>query len=197
MFFRHPNILCLYNWFHDETRVYLILEYAPQGELYRQLTSAKRFSDKRAATYIYQLCNALKVCHSQKVIHRDIKPENLLVGFNGEIKIADFGWSVHAPSSSLQAVWTPFTPPTLHVNSSPPCCQFRHRCSSEAALFQPTLPSTIFHQRVPFRSSCFLVSTTLIAFLLLHVKPIAKPAIATIAITSAHRRGKRDALTTF
>lgn len=96
---RHPNILCLFNWFHDETRVYLILEYAPQGELYRQLTSARRFTDRRAATYIYQLCNALKVCHRQKVIHRDIKPENLLVGFNGEIKIADFGWSVHAPSS--------------------------------------------------------------------------------------------------
>ncbi|KAH7958198.1 hypothetical protein HPB51_027814 [Rhipicephalus microplus] len=99
---RHPNILCLFNWFHDETRVYLILEYAPQGELYRQLTSARRFTDKRAATYIYQLCNALKVCHAQKVIHRDIKPENLLVGINGEIKIADFGWSVHAPSSRFE-----------------------------------------------------------------------------------------------
>ncbi|KAL3225415.1 hypothetical protein MRX96_025842 [Rhipicephalus microplus] len=96
---RHPNILCLFNWFHDETRVYLILEYAPQGELYKQLTSARRFTDKRAATYIYQLCDALKVCHAQNVIHRDIKPENLLVGINGEIKIADFGCSVHAPSS--------------------------------------------------------------------------------------------------
>ncbi|KAK8787487.1 hypothetical protein V5799_022737 [Amblyomma americanum] len=96
---RHSNILCLYNWFHDETRVYLILEYAPQGKLYRHLTRARRFTDQRAATYIYQLCNALKVCHSQNVIHRDIKPENLLLGINGDVKIADFGWSVHAPSS--------------------------------------------------------------------------------------------------
>ncbi|KAL3251751.1 hypothetical protein MRX96_000419 [Rhipicephalus microplus] len=47
---RHPNILCLFNWFHDETRAYLILEYAPQGELYSQLTSARRFTHKRAAT---------------------------------------------------------------------------------------------------------------------------------------------------
>jgi aurora kinase A len=46
-----------------------------------------------------QLADALMYCHARKVIHRDIKPENLLLGIHGEIKIADFGWSVHAPSS--------------------------------------------------------------------------------------------------
>ena len=49
--------------------------------------------------YIFQLADALMYCHSKKVIHRDIKPENLLLGLHGELKIADFGWSVHAPSS--------------------------------------------------------------------------------------------------
>lgn len=45
------------------------------------------------------MIDALECCHSRKVIHRDIKPENILLGYNGELKIADFGWSVHAPSS--------------------------------------------------------------------------------------------------
>ena len=36
--------------------------------------------------------------HSKDIIHRDIKPENLLDSF-GTIKLADFGWSVHAPSN--------------------------------------------------------------------------------------------------
>jgi len=37
--------------------------------------------------------------HGKHVIHRDIKPENLLLGINGELKIGDFGWSVHAPGN--------------------------------------------------------------------------------------------------
>lgn len=96
---RHPNILRMYGYFYDDLRVYLILEYAPSGELFKELQKVQRFQENQAAKYIQQLANALKYCHSKKVIHRDIKPENLLLGSNGEIKIADFGWSVHAPSS--------------------------------------------------------------------------------------------------
>ncbi|XP_012059132.1 PREDICTED: aurora kinase C-like [Atta cephalotes] len=98
---RHPNILRMYGYFYDPKRIYLILEYAPKGELYKELHNQpnKRFDEVRTATYIAQLADALKYCHSKSVIHRDIKPENLLLGINGELKIADFGWSVHAPSS--------------------------------------------------------------------------------------------------
>jgi len=96
---KHPNILRLYGYFYDAKRVFLILEYAPQGELYKKLTKEERFGQTKAATYIHQLADALEYCHSKKVIHRDIKPENLLLGMNGELKISDFGWSVHAPSS--------------------------------------------------------------------------------------------------
>ncbi|NXF92284.1 AURKA kinase, partial [Eubucco bourcierii] len=96
---RHPNILRLYGYFHDVTRVYLILEYAPRGEVFKELQKHTKFDEQRTATYITELADALSYCHSKNVIHRDIKPENLLLGSNGELKIADFGWSVHAPSS--------------------------------------------------------------------------------------------------
>ncbi|XP_061487198.1 aurora kinase A isoform X2 [Rhineura floridana] len=96
---RHPNILRLYGYFHDATRVYLILEHAPRGEVYKELQKLSKFDEQRTATYMTELADALSYCHSKRVIHRDIKPENLLLGSNGELKIADFGWSVHAPSS--------------------------------------------------------------------------------------------------
>ncbi|XP_034739788.1 aurora kinase B isoform X3 [Etheostoma cragini] len=95
---KHPNILRFYNYFHDRKRVFLVLEYAPRGEMYKELQRCGKFDDQRTATYMEEISDALMYCHEKKVIHRDIKPENLLLGYRGELKIADFGWSVHAPS---------------------------------------------------------------------------------------------------
>uniref|UniRef100_A0A183CV40 Aurora kinase n=1 Tax=Gongylonema pulchrum TaxID=637853 RepID=A0A183CV40_9BILA len=97
-YLRHPNILRMYNYFYDEKCVYLILEYAAGGELYKKLQERGHFDDEQTAKLIYQMADALKYCH-KKVIHRDLKPENLLLGYWGELKIADFGWSVHEPTS--------------------------------------------------------------------------------------------------
>ncbi|KAI9811669.1 MAG: spindle assembly checkpoint kinase [Phylliscum demangeonii] len=101
---RHPNVLRLYGHFHDSKRVFLILEYAGQGELYKHLQDATRFAEPKAARYIAQMTAALRYLHKKHVIHRDIKPENILVGIHGEIKISDFGWSVHAPNHRRKTV---------------------------------------------------------------------------------------------
>lgn len=79
---RHPNILRLYGYFHDEKRIFLMLEFAAKGELYKQLTKGA-FSEQRSSSYIDQMADALTYLHSKNVIHRDIKPENLLLGLNG------------------------------------------------------------------------------------------------------------------
>ncbi|KAJ3427421.1 aurora a [Anaeramoeba flamelloides] len=93
---KHKNVLRMYGHYQDNVRVYLVLEYANGGELFKQLCKVKRFEEPLAANYIASLASALSYCHSKNVIHRDIKPENILIGKNGELKIADFGWSVLA-----------------------------------------------------------------------------------------------------
>ncbi|XP_016161269.1 PREDICTED: aurora kinase B-like, partial [Ficedula albicollis] len=65
---------------------------APDGNL------GESWEDFGGPRLMEELADALLYCHGRKVIHRDIKPENLLLGLKGELKIADFGWSVHAPS---------------------------------------------------------------------------------------------------
>ncbi|KAH8672097.1 serine/threonine-protein kinase [Tricladium varicosporioides] len=96
---RHPNILRLFGHFHDSKRIFLILEFAGKGELYKHLRKENRFPEWKAAQYIAQMAAALKYCHKKHIMHRDIKPENILLGIHGEIKLSDFGWSVHAPSN--------------------------------------------------------------------------------------------------
>jgi aurora kinase len=95
----HLNIIRLFGHFHDTKRVFLILEFAFQGELYKHLRKEQRFPEWKAAKCIAQMAAALKYLHKKHIMHRDIKPENILVGVRGEIKISDFGWSVHAPNN--------------------------------------------------------------------------------------------------
>ena len=84
----------MHGFFWDEKKVYLILEFAPNGEVFDELQKSpnKRFSEEKTANYIWQVAQALKYLHSKDVMHRDLKPENLL-NFNGTIKLADFGWA--------------------------------------------------------------------------------------------------------
>jgi len=94
----HPHVIQLYQWFYDKKKIYLVLEYAIRGELKKMLDREvehrdRGFSESRSAMYMYQCASALKALHDLHILHRDIKPENILVGSNGELKLADFGWS--------------------------------------------------------------------------------------------------------
>lgn len=91
---KHENILRMYGYFHDAENIYMILEYAGNGEFFQILQNEKRFTEKKAAVYILQVCKALKYLQTFNIIHRDLKPENLLLGCDNKVKIADFGWAV-------------------------------------------------------------------------------------------------------
>ncbi|KAM7537119.1 hypothetical protein Aperf_G00000062476 [Anoplocephala perfoliata] len=94
----------MYGYFYDEKRVYEMLEYAPRGDLSKDMGKFN-FNLTRTATYVYQLAHALSYCHGRNVIHRDINPSNIFLGVGGEVKIGDFGCAVHSPGSRRTAVW--------------------------------------------------------------------------------------------
>ncbi|KAI8934228.1 hypothetical protein NX059_008974 [Plenodomus lindquistii] len=102
----HKNILKLLSWFHDDKSIYLVLEYAAGGSLYSRMKKQpkRRFDEKATAGFIAQMASALRYMHSKHIMHRDIKPENILLGLHSEIKLADFGYSVHSESGLRSTV---------------------------------------------------------------------------------------------
>ncbi|XKL62885.1 hypothetical protein PGB90_002718 [Kerria lacca] len=116
----HPHILPLLTYFQDDKRIYLVLEFASGGELFKQLQNQhnQRFSEATSAKFIDQVADAIDYCHKNKVIHRDIKPENLLLTATGDIMLADFGWSVHAPCSKRKTMCgtVDYLPPEMIEN---------------------------------------------------------------------------------
>jgi len=98
----HPNIVKLYQVMETKSMLYLVSEYAPQGEIFEYIARHGRMSEALARRKFWQMVLAVEYCHSRRVVHRDLKAENLLLDSNMNIKIADFGFSnFWSPSSNL------------------------------------------------------------------------------------------------
>ena len=46
---KHPHILRLYSYFQDQLRIYIVLEYASKGELYKYLKQQGKFTQEQTA----------------------------------------------------------------------------------------------------------------------------------------------------
>ena len=90
----HENIIKLYNFNEDNENINIVMEYAPNGNLYDLITKTKTgFDEYKAFEYFIQVVNAVHYLHNNNIIHRDIKPENILIGEDNKIKLCDFGWA--------------------------------------------------------------------------------------------------------
>ncbi|KAI5967184.1 HSL1 [Candida margitis] len=87
----HPNIMALYDVWENKNDLYLILEYIEGGELFDYLIKKGKLQEYEAVNYFKQIINGINYLHQFNICHRDLKPENLLLDFNKNIKIADFG----------------------------------------------------------------------------------------------------------
>lgn len=53
----------------------------------------EKFTKERKLNYAIQIATGIAYLHSIGIVHRDIKPDNILVSFDDELKLCDFGSS--------------------------------------------------------------------------------------------------------
>lgn len=97
----HPNIVKLFYSFHDQNKLYLILQYVPGGELFFHLNKLSKFNESVASFYTLEISLAIKFLHDKGIVYRDLKPENCLLNERGHLILTDFGLSKNTTTDVL------------------------------------------------------------------------------------------------
>ncbi len=97
----HPNIVATNDFGKFEEDYIIVMEYIRGKNLAEIMKVMKRGMALEQAVYIItQICRGLAYSHNKRddltgrplhIIHRDVSPQNVLVSFQGEVKISDFG----------------------------------------------------------------------------------------------------------
>lgn len=101
----HPHIIKLYQVMETKDMLYIVTEYAKNGEMFDYLASNGRLSEGEARRTFWQILTAVEYCHRHRIVHRDLKAENLLLDENMNIKLADFGFGNFFVPGELLSTW--------------------------------------------------------------------------------------------
>ncbi len=98
----HPNIVNVYDWGKYEGTYFIAMEEVKGRTLADVLKTNGQLTSKQAAEIASEVAAALGFAHEKGTAHRDIKPANILIGKNGQVKVADFGIAraMNAPTES-------------------------------------------------------------------------------------------------
>ena len=98
----HPNIVAVYDWGKYANTYFMAMEYVQGRTLADILRANGHVNSVQAAEIANEVAAALGNAHASGVVHRDIKPANILIGANGQVKVADFGIAraMNAPSEN-------------------------------------------------------------------------------------------------
>jgi serine/threonine protein kinase len=88
----HPGIVSIFDFGEtSDGLLYIVMEYIDGTDVSRMIAAEGRLHTEHAMAIAAHVCDALAYAHSEGIIHRDIKPANIMVGYNGVVKVADFG----------------------------------------------------------------------------------------------------------
>src|SRR6266487_3305024 len=87
----HPHIIRVFDFGIEHQIPYLVMDYAPYGNLRELHPPGTIVPFGTVAAYTSAIASALQFAHDQHLLHRDLKPENLLLGPKHEVLLSDFG----------------------------------------------------------------------------------------------------------
>src|SRR5512141_2608248 len=92
----HPRAIRLFDRFplmraDGQVLYYLVLEYAPHGDLSAFLQRGKKWTETRARREIAGVLEVLGKLHRGQLLHRDLTPMNVFVCDGPRLKLGDFG----------------------------------------------------------------------------------------------------------
>ena len=92
---RHPNIVQVYDFDHENDLYYIVLEYVPGETLETRLKrlngSGRRLPLADVVKIALDVCDAVEYAHRRGMVHRDIKPANVMLNVQGQAILMDFG----------------------------------------------------------------------------------------------------------
>ena len=102
----HPHIVAIYDFDDTPPSAFIAMELVEGMTLAELLVREGPLAPERVVPLALALARALRAAHERGLFHHDIKPENVLLGFDGAIKVTDFGLArfataVAAASSSV------------------------------------------------------------------------------------------------
>jgi outer membrane protein assembly factor BamB/tRNA A-37 threonylcarbamoyl transferase component Bud32 len=91
----HPSIPRIYDYFTQDNRSYLVLEFIHGKDLETVISDANSFlPEDQVISWGVQLCDVLSYLHAHKpdpIVFRDMKPSNVMINHNGDVILVDFG----------------------------------------------------------------------------------------------------------
>ncbi len=106
----HPHILPLFDIGQNDQELYMVVQYAPQGNLGDRFKAGESIAPKQAAYIVECIAKALHHAHTKiNVAHLDIKPDNILF-LADEPVLADFGISRDVIDDTINATVVAATP---------------------------------------------------------------------------------------
>lgn len=89
---KHPGIVAVYDFGQTpEGLLYFVMEFVEGMDVQEMIAREGRLHSANAIAIAAHVCDALHYAHSHGIIHRDIKPANVIVGYDGQVRVADFG----------------------------------------------------------------------------------------------------------